>query len=97
MVVDLAVENDGRIAVVAEDWLVAAGQVDDLQPHGAQRDFAALEDRLLVRSPVVQSFGDSAADTPVRRSGYTCKSRYPAHPRHTRENYLRFPLYGGFC
>ena len=53
MVVDLAVERDGGVAIVADDRLIAAGQIDDLQSDGAQSCFAALENPLLVRSAMV--------------------------------------------
>ena len=48
MVVDLAVEDDDRVAIVADDRLIAAVEVDDLEAHGAQRRLAAFEDALLV-------------------------------------------------
>ena len=38
VVVDLAVERDGGVAIVADDRLVAAVQIDDLQPDRAQGD-----------------------------------------------------------
>ena len=62
MVVDLAVEGDRRIAVVADDRLIAARQVDDLQPHGAQRRLAAFENPLLVRPAMGQRFRDPLGD-----------------------------------
>jgi hypothetical protein len=53
MVVDLAVECHGGVAIVAEQRLIAAGQIDDLQPDGAQSSFAALENPLLVWAAMI--------------------------------------------
>jgi hypothetical protein len=53
MVVDLAVERDGGIPIVAEERLIAAGEIDDLQSDGAQSCFAALENPLLIRAAMV--------------------------------------------
>jgi hypothetical protein len=53
MVVDLAVEGDGGVAIVADERLIAAGQIDDLQSDGAQSSFAALENPLLVWAAMV--------------------------------------------
>ncbi len=53
MVVDLAVERHGRVAIVADERLIAAGQIDDLQSDGAQGCLAALENPLLVRAAMV--------------------------------------------
>ena len=36
VIVDLAVKRDGRIAVIADNRLIAAAQVDDFQPDRAQ-------------------------------------------------------------
>jgi hypothetical protein len=59
--------------------LIAAGQIDDLQSHGAQGCLAAFENPLLVRAAMVQRFGDTVGDTPVPRSTKPGKSRDSAH------------------
>jgi hypothetical protein len=53
VVVDLAVERNSRVPIVAEERLIATGQIDDLQSDGAERGFAALENPLLVRAAMV--------------------------------------------
>jgi hypothetical protein len=50
VIVDFPIERDCSSAIVADDGLIAAAQVDDLQPHGAQRRHAAFKHTLLVRS-----------------------------------------------
>jgi hypothetical protein len=79
MVVDLAVERNGRVSIVAQKRLIAAGQIDDLQSDGAQRRFAALEDPLLVWSPMVQRFRDAVGNTPVHGPTKASKSRDSTH------------------
>ena len=54
VIVDLAVEDDRRVAVVRRDGLVAGCKVDDLQPRRAQRANARPEDALLVRPAMNQ-------------------------------------------
>src|SRR5690349_4250111 len=82
MVVDFAVERDRRVAVFAHHRLIAARQVDDLQPHGAQRRQSSFEDALLVRPAMRQSVDDALRDTSLPRLPQTCKSRNPAHLRY---------------
>src|SRR5438445_159965 len=50
MVVYLTIEDDGRVPIVRAHGLVAKRrQVNDLQPHSAERDISLFEDTLLVR------------------------------------------------
>ncbi len=79
VVVYFAVEHNHSAAVIAYDWLIATGQVDDLQPHRAQRDFAALVYPLLVRPPVVYGLDDAPGHLPVPHPAQPRKSRNPAH------------------
>jgi len=58
VVVDFPVEDDHRVAVVAADGLLAAGQVDDAQAHGAHRDVFGLVDSLLIGPPVREQARD---------------------------------------
>ena len=83
MIVDFSVENDGRVAVAADYRLVAAFQVDDLEPNGAQSRLAALEKPLLVRSPVVQRFGNSSGNAWFRIHS---QARKPCYSTHWRSN-----------
>ena len=68
VVVDFAVKRDGGIAVFRNERLIAARKVDDLQAHGAEGSAAAFKDPLLVRSPMEQSFRDTACESPVGES-----------------------------
>ena len=90
VIVDFAVEGDGGVAVVADEGLIAARQVDDLQADGAQRGLAAFEDALLVGPAMVQRFGDPVGDAPAHHSVQTCKSRNPAHLQFNPRSILRW-------
>src|SRR4051812_32013477 len=79
VIVNLTIESDCGIAVIREDGLVAAAEVDDLQADGAEDGFAALEDALLVRSTMVERFCDPMGDAPVPSPLKKCKSRDAAH------------------
>ena len=68
VVVDFAVERDGGVAVVADDRLVAAGQIDDLQAHRAQGRDAAFEDAVLVGPAMVERFRDPVGNPPAHVS-----------------------------
>src|SRR5260370_13718334 len=52
MVVDFAVEDDDRIAVIGNDGLVAGFQVNNLETRGAERYEIRFKDALLVRPTV---------------------------------------------
>src|SRR6202040_2657637 len=79
VVVDLAVEDQDGVAVVADHGLIAALQIDDLEAHRAQGNDWRFVDALLVRPAMNQgvrsranSFGveDTVA---VRKPGYTAQ------------------------
>ena len=78
-VVYFADEDNRRAAVIAHDRLVAARQVDDLQPYRAQRNFAALVYPLLVRPPVTDGLDDAPGHIPVPYPAQTRESRNSAH------------------
>ena len=59
VVVNLAVEDDDRVAVFRGNGLVARGEVDDFQPRGAQGNQVRFENALLVR-PAVDDRGNGA-------------------------------------
>ena len=48
MIVNFAVEDNSGMAVIGEDGLIARGQVQNLQPRGAERKNRCLVDALLV-------------------------------------------------
>jgi hypothetical protein len=73
MIVDLPVEDDRCIAIVTQDRLIAATQVDDLQPHRAQRRLAALENPLLVGPAMRNRLRDSLGDSPASFVIAACK------------------------
>jgi hypothetical protein len=52
MIVDFAVENDGRIAVVRHYRLIAASQIDNLEADPSQADMKRRKDSLLVWTPM---------------------------------------------
>ena len=79
VVVDFAVEDDGRIAVVRLKRLVAGFQIENLEPGGSQRAGSGFVDTLLVRSAMDQcrrSFGNPLW---ARQSALMCETNYPAH------------------
>ena len=62
VVVDFAVEGDDRVAILRNDGLIAAVEVDDLQPRGAQRNGLRFKDALLV-GPAMNDRLNGAPDT----------------------------------
>ena len=50
VIVDLAVEDDDGVAILGNDGLISARNVDNLQARRAQRDGFGLKDALLVRT-----------------------------------------------
>ncbi len=79
VVVNLAIEGDGGIAIVADDGLIAAAQVDDFQPHGAQGRQASFQDALLVRPAMQQRQDETLRKAPGRASVETCKACNATH------------------
>jgi hypothetical protein len=49
VIIDFAVESDYGAPVAALHRLIAAGQIENLQPDGAEDDLTVLEYTLLVR------------------------------------------------
>ena len=88
VVIDLAVEDDGGVAVVAVDGLVAALQVDDLEPHRAQADMRRMIDTILV-GPAVGQRQRQAADTIFGNTTTVGKPNNAAHS--TNPHYGRSP------
>ena len=79
MVVDFSVERNRRVAIVADNRLVSAFQVDDLQPDRAQRRLAAFEDTLLVGSTMRKRFRDALRHAPAGVLIETSKPRDSTH------------------
>jgi hypothetical protein len=73
--------------------LIAAREVDDFQPHRAERRSATFEDALLVGSAMAQGFDDAARDIPVGQSVERCKSRNATHLKVLSPAALRSPPY----
>src|ERR1035438_4446219 len=56
MIVDLAVERNRGVAIIAHHGLIAAFEIDDFEANRAKSRHAALVDTLLVGTPMVQRF-----------------------------------------
>lgn len=63
VIIDLAVEDQGGIRVVANEWLVAINEVEDLQPNGAKSRLASFEDAMLIRPPMIQNLSNASSYT----------------------------------
>ena len=57
MVVDLAIEDDGHVAIFRENGLVPGTEIDNLEPGRSERAEARLKHTLLVRATVKQCGG----------------------------------------
>jgi hypothetical protein len=58
MVVELAIEGQYGVAIVAREGLIAALQVDDFEPDGSQGNVRRFPHTLLVGAPVNQRSSD---------------------------------------
>jgi hypothetical protein len=65
VIVDLAVEDGDHIPILAAHWLVAAFEVDNLQPNRAKRYIPRLIDPVLVGTAVREGGDDPAKNTRV--------------------------------
>src|SRR5579872_7111792 len=79
MIVDFTVEDDGGIAVFAQDGLVAGLGRDDLQARGAQGAMSRLENSLLVGSAVQQRRGGAMNAIGTRGPSRMGKSNDSTH------------------
>jgi hypothetical protein len=61
VVVDLAIEDQGAIAIVGKDRLVSIFQVDYAQANGSERDIFGFENALLI-GPAMMQRRDSLAN-----------------------------------
>jgi hypothetical protein len=57
VVIDFAIENEDAIFILGPHGLVAALEVDDLQPDCAERDTCGFKKALLIRTAVVENAG----------------------------------------
>ena len=65
VIVDLAVEDDDRLPVVAPERLISSAQVDNFEAHRAQRDVPCLKRALLIGPAMDQRAGDPPDNTNV--------------------------------
>src|SRR5689334_11840470 len=78
-IIDFAVVYDGGQTVARLHRLITAGEIDDLQPHGAERNVAGRKAALLVGPSVNQRASHSADDRFVKTSSGTSKPGNAAH------------------
>ncbi len=50
MVIDFAIEHNGRIAIPVDKRLIATLQIDDLETHSSERHAGRRKDALLIRT-----------------------------------------------
>ena len=79
MIVDLTVEDEHGVPVLANHGLIAPMKVDDLKAHGAQRNAIRFERALLVRASMNQRVRSGANARAVERTVSMCKSSYATH------------------
>src|SRR5579862_6931739 len=78
MIIDFAVEDQNRAAVVADHRLIAATQIDDFQTDCAERNLRRFPDALLVRTAMRQRTRDRFNSLPTRGALNVRESSYPA-------------------
>ena len=96
VVVDLAVEHQGAIAVIGEERLVAAFEVNDAQANASQRDVFGFENALLI-GPAMMQRRNSLADlaSAGRPTQIMCVPSYAAQFQSPlRARAARFTRYG---
>ena len=84
MVVDLAVENDNRIAILRAHGLIAAAQVNNLEPHRAHGNIGAFMRALLIGAPVDNALHRALQHASGRFSPEMGETCYTAHMKQTR-------------
>jgi hypothetical protein len=78
VVVNLAVENQHAVSIIAEHRLFAGAQIDDFETDGSERDVMRLVGALLIRTPVNQRVGRVADACRIEYTVTVCKSSYAA-------------------
>ena len=89
VIVDLAVEDDDRVAVVGDHRLVAGLEIDDFQARRAQGNDSGLIYRPAVRSTVRKRFHRIPDAAWI---GHTLSVSKPGDPTHSC--FLQFPFAG---
>src|SRR5437667_10568679 len=79
VIVDLAVEDDDGISVVADDGLIATREIDDFEADRTQGHVGILVYALLVRTAMNKRSRDSARYTFIGRPVRVSKTGYTAH------------------
>jgi len=79
VVIELAIENYDRVAVIGGHRLVATFEIDDAQPDGSQRHFRGFPDALLVWPAMNQRSRDFPDPLRIRDLLKMSKPSYPAH------------------
>src|ERR1700730_2255024 len=79
MVVELTIEDQYGVAIVAGHGLIAVFQVDDLEPNGPQRHFVRFPDALLVGAAMNQRSCDLPDPVRIRAFFEMCEPGNPAH------------------
>ena len=78
MIVNLAVEDQDGVAIVADHGLIAALQIDDLEAHRAQGNDFRFVGTLLVRTAMNQRVGSRANTCGVEYAAAVRKPGYAA-------------------
>jgi hypothetical protein len=81
LVVDLAVDDGGDLAVLGVERLVAAGDVDDRKPGMGERERSDPPERVPVGTAVAQGLHHSLGRVGPRRAGRIEDCSDPAHAR----------------
>src|ERR1035438_2292933 len=79
MIVNFPVEGNRRIAILADNRLIAPRQIDNLQPHRAKCGFAALKYALLIRSAMRNRSQNALRNSLAPVTPEMCKPRNSTH------------------
>src|SRR5271156_3702582 len=78
VIVNFPVENQDGIAIVADHRLIAARQIDNLQPHRPQRNMRRFPHTLLIRPAMRQRMCERFDPPPIRDAVRVREPGYPA-------------------
>ena len=84
VIINLTVERNHCVAVLRAHRLIAAAQIDNLQPHRTQRRMRRFMGTLLIRTPMIQTLHRPAQYASRRFPPKMSKPRYAAHSKPTR-------------
>lgn len=79
VVVNLPVECNHGVAVIGNDRLVAAREIDDFQTDGAESGVAAVKDAALIRPAMTERIDDTLGNARLGRPIRGCESGDPTH------------------